>query len=114
LLSRPVMTYARNTRPYRELREMLFERVGPDVSMFPSSSLSASFRLVEADLGVAVLPRTLGQELVDQGRIREFDPGWVPGPLLFSASYLGVPKSHMVETAARMAFEVAVAYSADK
>lgn len=113
-LSRPVMTYARNTRPYRELRELLFERVGPDVPMFPSSSLSASFRLVEADLGVAVLPRALGQDLVDQGRIREFDPGWVPGPLQFSASYLGKPKSHMVETAARTAYEVAVAYSRDK
>lgn len=113
-LTRPVMTYARNTRPYRELRELLFERVGPDVSMFPSSSLSASFRLVEADLGVAVLPRALGQVLVDQGRIREFDPGWVPSPLLFSASYLGEPKSHMIETAAHTAYEVAMTYSSNQ
>ncbi len=113
-LTRPVMTYARNTRPYRELREMLFERVGPDVSLFPSSSLSASFRMVEADLGIAVLPRALGQPLVEAGRIREFDPGWVPAPLLFTASYLGEPKSHMVETAARVAHEVALAYSNDK
>ena len=90
-LDRPVLTYARNTRPYRELKEMLFERVGPDVSLFPSSSLSACFRLVEADLGVAVLPRVLGQDFVAQGRIREFDPGWVPGPLRFTASYLAIP-----------------------
>lgn len=109
-LQRPVLTYARNTRPYRELKEMLFERVGPDVSIFTSSSLSACFRLIEADLGVAVLPRALGQEYVAAERIAEFDPGWVPAPLQFTASYLGEPKSHLIETAAKMALEVAIEY----
>ena len=113
-LSRPVLTYARNTRPFRELKEMLFERVGPDVSLFPSSSLSACFRLVQADLGVAVLPRALGQDYVAAGQIREFDPGWVPGPLRFTASFLAEPKSHLIETAARTAKEIAVAYKHDK
>lgn len=113
-LSSPVLTYARNTRPYRELKEMLFERVGPDVSLFPSTSLSACFRLVEADLGVAVLPRALGREHVAAGRIAEFDPGWVPSPLQFTASYLGEPKSHMIDTAAKMALEVANSYHRDK
>ena len=113
-LSQPVMTYARHTRPYRELRELLFERVGPDVTLFPSSSLSACFRLVEAGLGVAVLPRVLGQTFVEAGTIQEFDPGWVPGPLHFSASYLGEPKSHVTETAARAAYDVATEYLADK
>jgi DNA-binding transcriptional LysR family regulator len=114
LLSRPVMTYARNTRPYRELKELMFERVGPDVSLFPSSSLSACFRLVEADLGVAVLPRALGQDLVEADRIREFDPGWVPSPLKFTASYLAEPKSNLTENAARTAYDVAVSYWRDR
>lgn len=113
-LKRPVLTYARNTRPYRELKEMLFERVGPDVSLFPSSSLSACFRLVEADLGVAALPRALASEHVAAGRIAEFDPGWVPSPLQFTASYLGEPKSHLIETAAEIALEVATGYKDDK
>jgi len=110
-LSRPVLTYARNTRPYRELKEMLYDRMGPGFSLFPSSSLSACFRLVAANLGVAALPRALAQEYVRAGQIREFDPGWVPNPLRFSASYLGEPKSHMVETAAKIAHAVAVDYS---
>lgn len=107
LLRRPVLSYARNTRPFRELKEQLFERLGPDAALFPSSSLSACFRLVEADMGVAALPKALGQEYVRAGRIREFDPGWVPGPLLFTASFLREPKSHLNETAARLALEVA-------
>lgn len=110
----PVISYARNTRPYRELKTLLFERIGSDISMFPSSSLSACFRLVEAGLGVAALPRALGSDWVADGRIREFDPGWKPDDLRFTASYLGDPRSHIVEAAAELARDVAVAYLADK
>ncbi len=110
-LRRPVLSYARNTRPFRELKEQLFERVGPDASLFPSSSLSACFRLVEADMGVAALPRVLGAKYVSDGRMREFDPGWTPRPLEFTASYLSEPKSHLAERAAALALEVASGYA---
>jgi DNA-binding transcriptional LysR family regulator len=113
-LTRPVLTYARNTRPYRELKDMLFERVGPEVQIFPSSSLSACFRLVEAGLGVAALPKALGRAFLEAGTIRSFDPGWAPSPLQFTASYRGEPTSHMVQTAARLAREVALDYQADQ
>ncbi|MDJ0993860.1 MAG: LysR family transcriptional regulator [Dinoroseobacter sp.] len=111
LLQRPVLSYARNTRPFRELKEELFERLGPDAALFPSTSLSACFRLVEADMGVAALPRALGREYVRAGRIIEFDPGWVPSPLQFTASFLREPKSHLNETAAALALEVAKRYA---
>jgi len=111
IATRPVITYARNTRPHRELKRALFERVGPGVQMFSSSSLSACFRLVEAGLGVAALPRELGRDQVARGALRMFDPGWLPAPLQFTASYLGDPKSHVVETAARLAHATAQAYS---
>ncbi len=114
LLRRPVLTYARHTRPFRELKALLFEKIGPDVAMFPSSSLSACFRLVEADLGVAVLPRALGVEYVQKGTISEFDPGWVPQPLQFSASYLGEPKSHLLAKAAEIAHAAASEFLSDK
>lgn len=111
-LKGPVLTYARSTRPYRELKELLLERVGPGVPIFPSSSLSACFRLVEAKLGVAALPKALGDAYLAAGTVQEFDPGWVPPPLTFSASYLGEPKSHLAESAAGLAYEVAVNFAA--
>jgi len=114
LLRRPVLSYARNTRPYRELKDMLLARVGPDTRIFPCSSLSACFRLVEADLGVAALPRALGTPYVQQGQIREFSPGWVPSPLVFTASYLGDPRSNIVESAAEVALEIAQDFAGDK
>ncbi|WP_264212273.1 LysR family transcriptional regulator [Leisingera thetidis] len=103
--STPVISYAKNTRPFRELKAELFKRVGPQVSLFPSSSLSACFRLVEVGLGVAALPRSIGRRYVSEGRIREFNPGWCPGPLRFSASFLGEPKSHLIEMAAGLALQ---------
>ncbi len=72
--------YCQTERVICRIQQTLFERVGPDVSLFPSSSLSACFRLVEADLGVAALPRALGAAFVAEGKIKEFDPGWVPNP----------------------------------
>ncbi|WP_445682064.1 LysR family transcriptional regulator [Radicibacter daui] len=110
----PVVTYARNTRPYRELKAALFERYGAGVSIFPSSSLSACFRLVEVGLGVAALPRALGRQFVESGRLCEFDPGWLPAPLRFSASWLGEPQSHVAETAAKIARDVAERFAAER
>ncbi len=106
-VSQPVITYLRQTRPYRELKGLLLEKVGPGVTLFPSSSLSACFRLVEAGIGVAALPKALATPFIERGSIEEFDPGWVPRPLEFTASYLGDPRSHMVEIAAQMALDVA-------
>jgi DNA-binding transcriptional LysR family regulator len=103
----PIATYARNTRPYRELRSALFERFGPEVSMFPSSSLSSCFRMVEAGLGVGALPMSLGAAMEREGKLVRFDPGWTPKPLSFSASYLGEPRSHLIETAAKIADGIA-------
>lgn len=110
-LTKPVITYHRQTRPYRELKALLLDAVGPGVRLFPSTSLSACFRLVEAGIGVAALPRALGREYVERGTIVEFDPGWVPNPLEFTASYLGEPRSHMLEIAAQTALDVARAHA---
>lgn len=109
-LTNPVVTYARNTRPYRELKTALYERYGPGVSLFPSSSLSACFRMVGAELGVAALPHALGHREVTDGQVRRFDPGWCPSALQFTASYLGEPQSFLARAAAETASRVALAF----
>lgn len=106
-LRKPVLSYARNTRPYRELKAELHNRYGEGVAIFPSSSLSACFRLVASDLGVAALPESLAQEWVEMGKLRAFDPGWRPAPLNFTASFMGEGRRHIEEKAAQIACEVA-------
>lgn len=107
LYGKPAIAYARNTRPFRELRDELNARIGPDVPIYPSSSLSAAFRLVETGLGVGALPQALAEPLIAEGRLVEFDPGWQPKPLRFTASWLADPPSHMLESAASIAEKVA-------
>ena len=103
----PIATYAKNTRPYRELKSAMFERFGADISLFPSSSLSSCFRLVEAGLCVGALPVNLAEGSVQAGKLVRFDPGWVPEPLQFSASFLGEPKNHLLGGAADIARDIA-------
>lgn len=107
LFGKPVITYARNTRPLRELRDAVHARVGPDVPIFPSSSLSAAMRLVASGLGVAALPRVLAGGAEGAGGLRRFDPGWRPAPLHFTASWIADPPSHTIASAAALAEEIA-------
>lgn len=108
----PVISYHRQTRPYLELRTQLQDRYGNGIQMFSSSSLSAGFEMVAAGLGVGVFPRVLGERM-QPGRIREFDPGWMPRPLSFSASYIGHPRDALAARAAQMAREVALEHAAE-
>lgn len=55
----PVISYARNTRPHRDIKAKLFERYGADARIFPSSSLSACIKMVASGLGVGALPKHL-------------------------------------------------------
>ena len=107
LRTTPIATYARNTRPFRELRAKLFDKFGPDITLFPSSSLSSCFRMVEAGLAVGALPKALGQAMVDAGKLVEFDAGVAPSPLNFSASYIGEPRNYVIEAAAKTAQAIA-------
>lgn len=106
----PVITFARGTRPFRLLKETLLERYGPDATLFPSSSLSACFRLVASGLGVGALPLALAGDAMSAGQIERFDPGWEPAPLEFTASYKAVPNGAVGGRAAAIALDVAATY----
>ncbi|MEM6466806.1 MAG: LysR family transcriptional regulator [Pseudomonadota bacterium] len=106
LFGKPVITYAKNTRPFRELEAKIGQWIGPDVPFFPSSSLSAAMRLVASGLGVSALPRSLAEPRVAEGELVRFDPGWLPDPLSFTASYVADPPSQTTELAAKIALEI--------
>ncbi len=106
LRTTPVISYARNTRPHRDIKAKLFERYGADARIFPSSSLFACIKMVASGLGVGALPRHLVQDQIESGALVQFDPGWCPDTLRFTASFLGEPKSHLAESAAHLARKV--------
>ncbi|PVB59334.1 LysR family transcriptional regulator [Labrenzia sp. 011] len=106
----PVITYNRNSRPYRELMQQLQDRHGITAQIFPTNSLSTGFEMVASGIGVGILPQELGRRLVEEERIATFDPGWLPTPLRFTATYIGEPRNELIIRAARVAQQVAVAH----
>jgi DNA-binding transcriptional LysR family regulator len=103
----PVISYSSKTRPYRELMSELSRRVGPQLRVYASASLSASLKMIAAGIAVGPYPRTLATEFLAAGKIIEFDPGFRPKPLAFTASYLSEPRSFLVENSAEIARDVA-------
>ncbi|MGB3409375.1 MAG: LysR family transcriptional regulator [Jannaschia sp.] len=99
----PVISYARQTRPYREVSEALTRAHGPGVRIYTSASLSASLRMIAAGVAVGPYPRALASNLLEAGQIEEFDAGFTPSPLVFTASYLTEPRSLLAETGATLA-----------
>ncbi len=112
LSTTPVITYNRNSRPHRELTRELHERYGHTAQIFPTNSLSTGFEMVASGLGVGIFPIALGRRLVEQERIATFDPGWLPTPLRFTATYIGEPRDEFVAEAAQIAQTVAIEHEA--
>ena len=108
LFGLPVISFARVTRPYRELREAVRVHVGDDVAFFPSASLSAALRLIERGLCVGAMPVAMVAPGLASGALARFDPGFMPPVLRFVAAYRAEPPSHVVRAAAAMAQDVAI------
>lgn len=104
----PIISYSKQTRPYRELTSELARRIGPKTRVFSSASLSASLKMIAAGIAVGPHPRVLAVHHLAAKEVEEFDPGFVPPPLEFTASFLAEPRSFLVENSAEIAREVAV------
>ncbi|WP_435140944.1 LysR family transcriptional regulator [Pseudopelagicola sp. nBUS_19] len=103
----PVISYSSQTRPYRELMSELSRRIGPKHRVFASASLSASLKMIAAGIAVGPYPRALASDFLASGQIIEFDAGFRPKPLAFTASYLSEPRSFLAENSAEIACAVA-------
>lgn len=106
----PVISYSSKTRPHRELMSELSRRIGPKVRVYASASLSASLKMIAAGIAVGPYPKALANNFLEAGQIVEFDPGFRPHPLSFTASYLSEPRSFLIENSAQIARDVAVAW----
>ncbi|CZF83072.1 HTH-type transcriptional regulator YofA [Grimontia celer] len=103
----PIITYARNTQPFGEIKEQFAQADAANARFFTSSSLSACLRMTKDGLGLATLPTVIAEPEIEAGNLQLVDCGWVPSPLGFTASYLHAPMNGAAEEAAKLAVEVA-------
>ena len=110
----PIMSFSRLSRPYHDLVSELMHRYGSIGQIFPSTSLSTSFEMIAAGIGIGALPTQLAQRFIKDKRIKAFDPGWNLKDMIFTASYLNDPRSEIIYKAANLAVDIAKEYVANE
>lgn len=106
LADNPLITYARNTRPYAELARQLRKYTELPARIFPSSSLAAILRMALDGIGVATLPRQMIQKELADGSLQEILCIWQPPSLKFTASYPTEPYNPVTEKIIHHAIEI--------
>lgn len=106
----PIITYARNTRPFAEISQKFSELDAMPARFYSSSSLAACRRLTLDGIGVSALPLSVTADGLNSGRLVELKAVWKPSQLAFTASYPGVPFNPVAELAANLAVRVSQEY----
>ncbi len=103
----PILTHARNTGPYQQLREHFAGIRG--VRLVPSSNLAACLQMTVDTMGIAVMPEAMVQEEIRSGTLLQLEYPWSPPDLCFAARYVDGYVSNVVRQAACLACDVAAA-----
>lgn len=107
----PIITFARVTRPYRQLID-LFEKAGLyGVRMFANNSLSSIVRMTLDGIGISAIPRQVVAEELASGRLRTLESAEPMPSLFFTASYADRPDMPLNGIVADLAKQVAEGYA---
>jgi len=110
LLHYPLLTYARDTRPYAELSRYIQQNSERPARIFPSSSLAACLRMAIDGVGIGMLPTPIVADMLAKGDLVEINVPWTPTDLRFTASFPASPFNPISEKAAVLACGVAQDY----
>lgn len=103
----PIITFAKNTQPYVEVRELFNRPDLPPVRLHASASLSTVVRLALDGLGIAVIPPAIVQAELAAKTLRLVEVVEKIPELSFVASWPVNVDSPAAETVAAMAAEIA-------
>jgi DNA-binding transcriptional LysR family regulator len=110
LANYPIITFARSTRPYFQLKEMFGSAHLNNVRIFANSSLSSIVRMALDNIGVAAIPHYVVSEHISSGRLRLVDTGHEMPVMSFTASFIRRPDMPLNSIVAELAQNVAEKY----
>lgn len=87
-ISKPIITYERNTLPFQELARYLRKNKIKVSKFYTFNSLSIALKLVMMGVGVALLPRYVVDREEREGLIKISNLDWTPTSLSFYAAYI--------------------------
>ena len=104
----PIITYARNTRPYNEIAAELSRQAEKPARIFALTSLDICRRLVVDGGGIAAMPEKVMRQDIKDGKIQILDLSWHPSDLVFTASFTMSPPKPQLRTVVEIARSVIV------
>lgn len=110
LAAYPIITFARQTRPYWELTELFRKAHHQNVRLFANSSLSSIVRMALDGIGVAAIPQEVVAEQLAAGRLRVLTTDQEMPVMSFNASYIQRPDMPLNAIVAELAQKVALHY----
>lgn len=106
LLSHPILTHARDTKPFQDVADHFASLGKSSPKLVPSSNLTTCLHMAIDAMGVAALPELMVQKELENGELIKLDYDWVPEPLEFLARYDRERSPKFVELAAKLAGDV--------
>lgn len=103
----PILTHARNTRPYEDVNVHFAQWPELKARLVPSSNLSACMQMTLDAYGVAALLAPMVEQEVANGELVTLNYSWAPDPLEFSARYDLHRSSSVIRAAAEIAEQTA-------
>lgn len=95
----PVLTFANNTKPSRQLREMLVPQINVAPRMTTSASLGAIIQLAKSGMGICALPKVVIKSELAAGELVMLVTDADLPSISFTASYVsGSPTSALMES----------------
>jgi len=110
LLAYPILTHARNTRPYADVERHVRQAGRTLPRLIPSNNLAACMRMTAQGMGVATLLEAMVMAELEAGTLVRLDYGWVPEPLVFHARYDAGRAPRYVAIAADLARRAATGF----
>ncbi len=98
----PIVTYARETVPYQQVRALFAGRAAPGPRIFANSSLASIVRMVLDGIGVGVIATSAIRTELESGALTLLVVTPVLAPLRFTASWRDGPGSALAAAVARM------------
>jgi DNA-binding transcriptional LysR family regulator len=103
----PMITFPRKTVPYESVRAVFDRPDLPPIRLHASASLATVIHMAVEGLGIAVIPSSIVENELADGRLQLLDTDIKMAPLTFNASWLTSPDIAAVERVADLARQIA-------
>lgn len=106
IADQPVLTFAANTKPCKQIRELLAPYSNGPPNMTTSTSMGVIIRLAKSGMGICAVPRAVIETELQTGELTVLETDVRLPPISFTASYVsGSPGSDLLASISEDAVE---------